>query len=259
MSTFLFKDIVYGPVKSRRFGISLGINLLPTDGKICNYNCIYCECGWTLNKAFDKAQFHSASHINEALHNRLLELAKNSEPLDAITFAGNGEPTLHPDFITVINNTIFLRNQFCPTAKITILTNATRLDLPGVLEALKKIENPILKLDAGSDKLFHDINKPVEKISIKDIVDALCSFNGKLIIQTLFLRGVFNGKIVDNTTDEEVALWLNHIERIKPQKVMIYPIERNTPQSGLEKISSEELMKIADMVRELGIEVHVVH
>lgn len=258
MPTFLFKDIIYGPVNSRRFGISLGVNLLPTDEKICNFNCIYCECGWTLNKSFKTTQFLSADLIEKALQDRLCEMKGKNQLLDVITFAGNGEPTLHPDFNNIIDITIRLRNLYYSSTKITVLTNATRLKYPGVIEALIKVENPILKLDAGSDNLFNEINRPVEKLKINEIVDTLCSFNGKIIIQTLFLRGNFNGKIIDNTTAYEVNLWLNHISKIKPLKVMIYPIDRTTPLSGLEKISVEKLNEIANKVSTLGFEVKVV-
>lgn len=253
MSGFLFDDIVFGPVKSRRFGVSLGVNLLPETRKICNFNCVYCECGLSDYKHNSSARLHSTEEINNNLTLRFEQLASEGLKPDNITFAGNGEPTLHPGFSEIIDHTIALRNRLFSKAMITVLSNSTRLNVPEVRAALDKIDNNVLKLDAGSQEMFYLINRPAGNLNIENIVKELCSFNGKLSIQTLFLRGEINGRMVDNTTDQEVDLWLSHLNKIKPERVMLYPIERATPEQGIEKISREELQRIADKVASLNI------
>ena len=257
MTGILFHEIVFGPVKSRRFGISLGINLLPVDSKLCSYDCIYCECGLTRHGKGHKPALFFKEQIMNALEQRLQQLKGGSMEPDSITFAGNGEPTLHPEFLPIMQGVVALRNKYFPLAKITVLSNATMLHHGTVREGLSLADNNVLKLDAGTDAVFQSINRPLSPLSINEIVSRLIGFNGNLIVQTLFIRGTINGKQVDNTTSTEVEAWLGHLRRIRPRLVMIYPIDRATPFATLEKISTTELNLIARQVKEAGIEAEV--
>jgi len=257
MSGFLFDEIVFGPVKSRRFGLSLGINLLPLDSKLCSYNCIYCECGLTKHKSGHKPKLFSVAEIRFSLQQHFEALSHESLAPDNITFAGNGEPTLHPEFAAIIDDAINLRSQYFPEAKITVLSNATMLNRPAVVEALKKIDNNVLKIDAGTNETFRAINRPLSPVTLEEVVDRLMIFNGNLTIQTLFLRGTIGSTLVDNTTDHEVNLWLGHLQRINPKLVMLYPIDRRTPYASLEKISEAELKFLAGRVEEIGLKAEV--
>jgi len=255
MPTFLFDSFVFGPIRSRRLGVSLGINLLPINSKICSFDCIYCECGWTNKK--EKGRMPSRDEVKKYLAEKLLEMQKKGDALDVITFAGNGEPTLHPDFSGIIDDTIELRNRYFPYARIAVLSNSTMLNKPAIIDALKKVDQNILKLDSAFDSTIKLLNQPQVKFSAEDLVKNLKSFEGNLIVQTLFLRGVYEGKIVDNTTKEEVDGWVEQIKAIKPKEVMVYTIARDTPATGLEKISLKELKSIAARVEVLGIPVQV--
>lgn len=257
MSGILFDEIVFGPVRSRRFGISLGINLLPLDSKLCSYDCIYCECGLTKHLSGHKPKLFSAGEIRTSLEQRFKALSANSLSPDNITFAGNGEPTLHPEFAGIIDDTITLRNQYFAEAKITVLSNATMLNRPSVVEALKKTDNNVLKLDAGTNNTFRAINRPLNPVSLDEVVERLKIFNGNLTIQTLFLRGLVDGVHIDNTTEEEVNLWLTHLRQISPSLVMLYPIDRRTPYTTLEKVSEEELQALARRVESMGLKAEV--
>jgi wyosine [tRNA(Phe)-imidazoG37] synthetase (radical SAM superfamily) len=252
MSGFLFNEIIFGPVKSRRLGISLGVNLLPTHHKVCNYNCVYCECGWN-KEAGNHTGLPDRTGVKTALEARLKELKAEHSPLDSITFAGNGEPSIHPEFIGIVDDVIGLRNTYYPLAKTTVLSNAGLLNNAAIFDALKKLDNNILKLDAGSDKMYHLINRGSDQITINQIVENLIKFEGKLVIQTLFLKGKYNNEIIDNTTDEEINAWLQHIKAIRPEYVMIYPIDRATPAEELQKIDRKTLEAIAAKVNALGI------
>lgn len=253
MACFLFDDIVFGPVKSRRFGVSLGVNLLPLNMKFCTFNCVYCECGLTHPAQDKKAKLNNTESIINSLENRFRELKNSGLMPDNITFAGNGEPTLHPGFPTIIDNTIRLRDEIFPKAEITVLSNATRLHIPEVRNALLKVDNNVLKLDAGTQETFELINRPASPVKLADIVSRLASFGGKVVIQTLFLRGVINGVSIDNTIESEISPWLGYLEKIRPSLVMIYPIERSTPEQGIEKISQAELQGIARRLEPLSI------
>lgn len=255
--SFLFNEIVFGPVNSRRFGVSLGINLLPDNMKFCSFNCIYCECGLTDSEQDKHARLYSTNEILKALEERFHELHEKGLKPDNITFAGNGEPTMHPGFPEVIGKTISLRNQYFPEAKITVLSNSTRLGKEIVREALMLIDHNVLKLDAGSEEMYKVINRPLSPVTLNDIVSDISKFNGNVIIQTLLLRGKYKGVIVDNTTEKEINLWLAHLERIRPKLVMLYSISRETPEEGLSKISVDEMNIIAQKVRELNLEVEV--
>lgn len=257
MTGFLFDDLIFGPVYSRRLGVSLGINLLPVNNKYCNFNCVYCECGWTEKDNGIKIVLPKRANFKARLENKLKELQGTVNEPDAITFAGNGEPTIHPDFAGIIDDTIEARNQYAPEAAISILSNASMLHKPKVIEALKKVDKNIQKLDSGIDTTFRIINQASSGLSLDKIIESLISFDGKLIIQTLFVRGEYNGNIIDNTTEEEIEAWLKVLTRIKPEYVMIYGIDRGTPAKGLEKIPEDELKTIAERVEGLGIKTKV--
>lgn len=256
MATFLFNDIIFGPLTSRRLGASLGVNLLPVDVKLCNYNCVYCECGW--NTPEKKIQLPTRLQVSQQLEIRLQQMASSNERLDVITFAGNGEPTLHPEFSGIIHDTIELRNRFFPTVEIAVLSNATNLHKPEVVNALKTIERNILKLDSAINSTLQSLNLPVNnQLTVDYLVEGLKNFEGHFILQTLFVRGSYNGKNFDNTSPEEIDAWLNVIKQVRPSEVMIYTIARDTPIDSLQKISKDELMAIARKIKELGIKVQV--
>jgi wyosine [tRNA(Phe)-imidazoG37] synthetase (radical SAM superfamily) len=258
MATFLFDDIIFGPVKSRRLGVSLGINLLPTKRKICNFNCIYCECGWTKNHEKEVSSLPSRLDVYKALEHKLSEMKEKDQHPDVITYAGNGEPTLHPEFPGIIDDSITLRNKFSPDTKIAVLSNATTITNPLIKAALLKIDKNILKLDSAYDSTVKIHNQPQTSLNVEELIKNLSGFNGKLIIQTLFLRGIFNGAVIDNTTSEEINAWLKALEKIKPSEVMIYTISRDTPYGGqLEKIPVKELREIAAAVERMGIKTQV--
>lgn len=254
----LFEKIVFGPIKSRRLGTSLGVNLLPKGNKICTFNCIYCECGFNSINAKEVA-YPSFDEVKVALEHRLTEMLQNKEELDSITFAGDGEPTLHPCFSEIIDETIRLRNQIFPSAKISVLSNATRIREEKIFAALKKVDNNILKLDSVVDSTVKIINQPTNPMfSIAKTIELLSRFEGKLIIQTLFFSGIFEGKKFDNTTEEEVELWLEALKKICPSVVQIYSLDRKTPAKDLKKASKETLQAIGKRVQKLGIETVVV-
>jgi len=252
----LFDQIIFGPVHSRRLGISLGVNLLPIDAKICSFNCIYCECGY--NTTMKKSPIPTREQVRTTLDAKLQEMIAANEIPDVITFAGNGEPTLHAEFEGIIDDTISLRNKYCPTAKVSVLSNSTRIHKLNVFRALNKVDNNILKFDSAIDGTMKLMDRPVGKqINVAWIIEHLKKFEGNLIIQTMFLRGEFKGEKFDNTTGAEVEAWLKALDEIRPQQVMIYTIDRETPTQNLEKIGEEELNIIAERVKEHGFDVSV--
>ena len=257
MATILFDQIVYGPVRSRRLGVSLGINLSPPDGKRCTFDCIYCECGLNSErKTSNPAPMREA--VGKALSEKLLQL--NTEGLypDRITFSGNGEPTMHPDFDGIIDDTIEIRSKLCPSAKIAVLTNSTMLHNNSVIRALCKVDENLMKLDAATDRLIKQIDQPVmDGLSAGKLIEQLMCFNGKLTIQTIFLQGEHLGVRVDNTLDEDVELWIEALKKIRPHKVMIYTINRETPVKTLQKAPLESLEKIAAKARNVGMNVTI--
>ena len=255
MATFLFHDLIYGPIHSRRLGNSLGINLLPTEKKYCNFNCIYCECGPNLGGKV--GLLPKREDIKNALEEKLKNLSQNNITVDSITFAGNGEPTIHPDFHGVIHDTVELRNNFFPSAKISVLSNATRICDEKTVETLKKVDNCILKLDSAIDKTAIAMDRPVGKYSVENTVNLLKQFESKFVLQTMFLKGEVGGEIINNTTDNEVAAWLKIVEELRPETVMIYTIARDTPEKNLEKATHEDLEKIRQKVENLGIKITV--
>lgn len=257
MSTILFDKIVFGPVHSRRLGISLGMNLLPVDGKLCSFDCIYCECGLNGERR-TRTKLPTRAEVKEALTEKLSAMQAEGIAPDVITFAGNGEPTMHPEFEGVIEDTIATRDRFFPNAKIAVLSNSTMLHKEGVFRALNKIEDNILKLDSVLDSRIQQLNAPNSPAFTFDkLLGQLCRFEGNLIIQTMFLKGEVNGESVDNTTEVEITGWLEALKQIKPKQVMIYTIDRETPLKGLKKVSKEALDAIADRARKEGFDVTV--
>lgn len=252
----LFDKIVFGPVVSRRFGKSLGINLLPLDNKVCNFNCIYCECGWT-NVKNTKVKYTSYEDVVSAMQIKFKELGQKGDFPDVITFAGNGEPTMHPQFLRIIDDTIRLRNEYMPMVKIVILSNGVLMNKPDVLEALLKVDLCVMKLDAGNGKLFKIIDQPLNNKSINWYVQNLKKLGDKLIIQAIFLKGVFNNEFIDSTDESNLNDWLNYVVQLRPKEVMIYTIDRETPAKELEKIPSDILSNIALRVNEAGIKAKV--
>ena len=257
MSTSLFHDIIFGPIHSRRLGVSLGVNLLPTEGKLCNFDCIYCECGWTKKDPGSKLRFNRKEDVLRLLEEVLKKRRENGEPLDVITFAGNGEPTMHPDFEEIIDGTLALRDKYFPEVKVAVLSNATMLGKESVRSALQKVDRPILKIDSAFDETIRDINNPLGNYKLEDVIENMELFKGDLIIQTMFLRGTNNGRAIDNTTEREVEAWLKVVKRLRPKQVMIYSLDRDTPCETLIKVNREELEKIAEKVRAIGIETSV--
>lgn len=251
--TSLYHDIIFGPVRSRRLGLSLGVNLLPCESKLCSFDCIYCECGWNADHP-SLRRFNDRADVARLLGDTLRRMAAAGTPPDVITFAGNGEPTLHPEFGAIIDDTIALRDAICPAARVSVLSNATQLHRGEVVEALKKVDNNILKLDSAFDETVRLIDNPQSpSYSVRRTVEGMKRFGGRLIVQTLFLRGECRGRRVDNTTEEEVSAWLRLIDEIRPEKVMAYSLDRDTPCPTLEKVPLDELRRIAARVEALGI------
>lgn len=256
MSTIIYPSPIFGPVHSRRLGISLGINLMPADGKVCTFDCIYCECG--LNGAHRPTLPRpTREEVSTALKAKLIEMRDNGEQPDVLTFAGNGEPTAHPQFADIIEDTILLRNHYCPKAKVSVLSNATLVQRKEVREALMRVDNPIMKLDTIDAQYIKKVDRPTAHYDVAEIIDGLKKMEGKAIIQTMFMTGRFlkEGVVVsaDNTGEEFVDPWLEAVKGIAPREVMIYTIDRETPTEGLEKASREQLDAIRDRVIEAGI------
>ena len=250
----LFDSIVYGPIRSRRLGVSLGMNLMPTTAKLCTFDCVYCECGW--NQPVSHPVLPTREQVREALASRLIALSPNQ--LDVITFSGNGEPTLHPEFLGIIEDTCALRERYCPQAKISVLSNSTQLGRVDVVKALRMCDNRILKLDSAIDKTMRLIDKPVnENLTVEQVAEWLALFEGDFTLQTCFLRGEYEGQVIDNTTPEELSAWYTMIERLRPKQVMIYVIDRATPLQTLSKVPAAEMEAIAAPLREKGIDVIV--
>ncbi len=236
----LFNEIAYGPIHSRRLGTSLGVELMPLEHKLCTFNCVYCECGW--NEPVHHPQLPTREQVRAALDARL----KEGLDLDVITFSGNGEPTLHPDFLGIIQDTCALRDQYCPKAKVSVLSNSTQLGRPDVVQALRLCDNRILKLDAGTDAMMRQIDLPVnENLTVAQIIEWLQQFDGDFTLQTCFLRGRHNGVILDNTSTFELSSWYAAVEKLHPKQIMIYVIDRKTPEENLSKISRKEMEAIA--------------
>ena len=258
MSTFLFNRIIFGPVRSRRFGKSLGINLLPVTHKVCTYNCIYCECGLTLEEIEKNREWPAREEVKNKLELWLENMSRNNEPLpDNITFAGNGEPTLHPAFTGIMDDVLELRDRYCPRTRVTVLSNATIANRPLVRQALTKADNNVLKLDTGTETMFRLLNRPPKNLKLEEVIETLTLFKGQLIIQSMFVQGYINGQYIDNTVPGETTPWLEALLRIKPKEVMVYSIARGTPVEGVKPVPFMQLVKIANMVKIARIQAEV--
>lgn len=252
MSTILFPAPIFGPVHSRRLGVSLGVNLMPADGKLCSFDCVYCECGFN-KPSHSGSKRPSRVQVKTDLEKQLQKMVEEGRLPDVITFAGNGEPTLHPDFAGIIDDTIALRDRYCPQAKVSVLSNATMAFKPDVRDALLKVDNNILKLDTVDPDFIQLVDRPVGKFDVNKIIDDLAAFHGKVIVQTMFLKGKYQGRDVDNTGDYYVTPWLKALEKIKPEAVMVYTIDRETPAHELLKATPAELDAIVARIKALGI------
>ncbi len=257
MPTFLFDKIIFGPVESRRLGVSLGVNLLPTNVKVCSFDCIYCECGRNPKSYREKAVLPSRTEVQQKLKEKLEEMVTENRVPNVITFAGNGEPTLHPEFAGIIDDTIELRDQLSPNARIAVLSNATMIHKKSVFQALLKVDDNIQKLDSAFEETVQLLDCPNKNFSLQKTVEQLTSFKGKVIIQTLFVWGSYKGKTVDNTTEKEISAWIELLKIIKPAQVMIYTIARDTPIDTLEKVSAQDLNLIANQLENAGFKAQV--
>ncbi len=261
MSTVIYPSPIFGPVHSRRLGISLGINLLPADGKVCSFDCIYCECGFNADHR-PKLPMPTREEVARRLEEKLQQMSSEGQLPDVLTFAGNGEPTSHPHFAEIIDDTIRLRNQYCPRAKVSVLSNSTMIQRPEVHDALMRVDNNILKLDTVDPDYINKVDRPNGHYDVEAIVERMKAFHGHIVIQTLFMKGEASplpspkgegAFSVDNTGEEYVGPWLNAVKEIAPQQVMVYTIDRETPAQGLLKATHEELDAIRDRVIAMGI------
>lgn len=256
MMTIIYPSPIFGPVHSRRLGVSLGINLLPEDGKVCSFDCVYCECGFNADHRARKP-LPTREEVRTALEAKLLDMQQNGPKPDVLTFAGNGEPTSHPHFPEIIEDTLALRDKYFPAAKVSVLSNSTFISRPAVFDALNKVDNNILKLDTVDEEYIRTVDRPNTHYSVTEIIKRLKTFEGNCIIQTMFMKGSYQGKDVDNTSDRYVLPWLEALKDINPRQVMIYTIDRETPGHDLCKATHKELDRIAALVEEAGIAVSV--
>ncbi len=257
MQTVLFHSTIYGPIHSRRLGMSLGINLMPNDGKICSFDCLYCEAGFNAQGP-GKDGVPTREMVKKQLKRKLTEMKEAGQTLDVITFSGNGEPTLHPEFKKVVEDVLRLRTEFFPNAKVSVLSNSTMAGKPAVAEALLKVDNNILKLDSAMPRTFITLNRPTSPNCLPDgVIADLKKFNGQCIVQTIMIRGEYDGVKFDNTTDEELDALLSAYLQIQPREVMLYSIDRKTPAENLVKVSKEEMERIAQRFRDAGLKVQV--
>lgn len=243
---------MFGPIHSRRLGSSLGINLLPTKGKLCNFDCVYCECGWNKDGRGDR-RLPTAAELRSTLETKLKECRDAGTPIDSITFSGDGEPTLNPDFPEIIDITISLRDKYFPQAKVSVLSNATRIFREEVFEALRKVDNPILKIDAPTDELASRINQPQGEYHVEDVVADLMRFEGNFVLQTMFLRS----PSFDSSSPEVLDGWMNIVRKLKPREVMVYTLDREAPAERLEKFSVEEMRTLVKPLIDEGFTVQI--
>ena len=257
MQTVLFHETIFGPIHSRRLGSSLGVNLSPRDGKVCSFDCLYCEAGFNAQGP-GTTGLPSREEVGRLLEEKLLTMKKNGDRLDVITFSGNGEPTMHPDFEGIIDDTIGLRDRYFPDVKISVLSNSTRLGSESVCRALRRVDNNLLKLDSALTPTIRLLDRPVNPdFTAEKVIEQIARFGEQCVVQTMMLRGSHNGQPVDNTTDEEVDALIDAYRRIRPRQVMLYSIDRRTPEQALQKVGREELEQIAERIRREGIDVSV--
>ena len=247
-----FDDIVFGPIFSRRLGSSLGVNILPSKGKLCNFDCVYCECGWNKDGRSDN-RFPSADEVEMALEEKMSRASSEGVPVDSITFSGNGEPTMNPDFPQIVETTLRLRDRYFPKAKVSVLSNAVLVGRESVAEALMKVDNPILKIDASSDMLVQKINRPVGTYHLKDIVETLKRFDGNFILQTMFLRS----PEFDTASSEALGAWMDIVRELRPREIMVYTIDRETPDKSLEKYTVEEMTAFVQPLLDEGFKIQI--
>ena len=246
------EETVFGPIHSRRLGRSLGINLLPEKGKICNFDCIYCECGWNRDGRGDTV-LPTAAKVRNDLENKLTELMLEGVRIDSITCSGDGEPTLNPEFPRIIDDTLFLRDAYYPDAKVSVLSNATRIHIPEVFEALRKVDNPILKIDAPTDALVAKINQPAPGYQLDRVIAALERFEGNFILQTMFLQS----PDFDSAAPEVLAGWMDIVRKLKPREVMVYTLDRPTPAQGLKAYSAEQMRTLVQPLIDEGFKIDI--
>lgn len=247
-----FDDIVFGPIFSRRLGSSLGVNLLPSKGKLCNFDCVYCECGWNKDGIAERV-FPRLEEVKAALEEKMSKAASEGVPVDSITFSGNGEPTMNPDFPEIIDVTLELRDRYFPDAKVSVLSNATLIGRPAVAEALMKVDNPILKIDASSDSLIAQINKPVGHYRLDEVVEAMMKFEGRFVLQTMFLKS----QDFDTTEPEALEKWMKIVRKVKPREIMVYTIDRETPDKSLAKYTVEEMTAFVQPLIDEGFRIQI--
>ena len=246
------EETVFGPIFSRRLGSSLGINLLPVNGKLCTFDCIYCECGWNKDGRND-TRLPKAPEVREALEAKLKQLAAERTPVDSITFSGDGESTINPDFPQVIDDTLALRDQYYPSAKVTVLSNATQVHRPEIFAALRKVDNPVMKIDAPTNALVEKINHPAPGYDVNRVVEALKQFNGDFILQTMFLKK----EDFDSSSPEVLEGWMDLVRLLKPREVMAYTIDRPTPEEGLQKFTVEEMQSFLKPLIDEGFKLQI--
>lgn len=247
-----FDDIVFGPIFSRRLGSSLGVNILPSKGKLCNFDCIYCECGWNKDGIAER-KFPLLEDVKEALEEKMSKAASEGVPVDSITFSGNGEPTMHPDFPQIIDATLKCRDKYFPAAKVSVLSNATLIGRPPIAEALMKVDNPILKIDASSDELIGLMNKPVGRYRLEETIEVMLKFNGNFILQTMFLKS----PDFDTAAPAALEKWMEIVRRVRPREIMVYTIDRETPDKTLQKYTVEEMAEFVRPLIEEGFKIQV--
>lgn len=247
-----FDEIVFGPIRSRRLGSSLGVNLLPSKGKLCNFDCVYCECGWNKDGKSD-GKFPQLEDIEAALEEKMSKASSEGIPVDSITFSGNGEPTIHPDFPQVIDVTLRLRDRYFPAAKVSVLSNATMIGRKDVAEALMRVDNPILKIDASSDALIQQINKPAGSYRLAEVVENLRKFDGRFVLQTMFLKS----PDFDTASPDALKAWMDIVRELKPREVMVYTIDRETPDKSLGKYSVEEMKEMVQSLIDEGFDIQI--
>ncbi|GAB1825090.1 radical SAM protein [Turicimonas sp. TL08] len=256
MACINFPSPVFGPIHSRRLGTSLGLNLLPEGGKLCSFDCIYCECGFNKDNR-ENTKLPSREKVKSVLEKKLIQLTEEGVTPDVFTFAGNGEPTSHPDFEEIVGDVIELRDKYFPKAKISVLSNSTFIAKPHVFRALKRVDNNILKLDTVNEEFIKMVDRPNSSYDLKKTIENLKRFNGELIIQTIFLKGRTQGKEIDNTTEEFIVPWISALKEIQPKEVMIYTLARETPAPDLEKIPKEKMDEIGQRLKNEGFRVSV--
>jgi len=254
MQRVLFHETIFGPIHSRRLGASLGVNLSPTDGKVCSFDCRYCEAGFNAQGP-GTTGLPDRIDVSRKLRSKLAAMKAEGATLDVITFSGNGEPTLHPDFPGIIDDVIGLRDEFFPDVKISVLTNSTRINCPEVAEALRRVDNNILKLDSAVERTMRILDRPTSpQFTVERVISELEQFRDSGIVQTMILRG----DNIDNTTDEEISALIGAYRRIRPRSIMLYSIDRKTPDETLRRVERGELEAIAGRImRETGLEVTV--